>query len=199
MIDHPVDERATPRGTARQKILSALGGARSGLTVLDGWPSFPVVGFLRSGGKRTATGRAQVVNAENQQLSWKAKGIDGQVSGFSATEATNLKSSLTVAVFPDDGGPGFGAILSFRGHTDESVRAREGGWTYVRYDPAKPEDGEIDRDRLVNEFGREHKVMFPTWAAVQSNAAQRAIAEGKVKPGESWAYDEHGEPVRRLS
>ncbi len=174
-------------------------GSRSELTMLDGWRSFSAVGFLRSGGKRTATGRAQVVSAENQELSWKVKGIEGQVSGFSATEATNLKSSLTVRIFPDDAGPGFGATLSFHGHTDESDHARKGGWTYVRYDPAKPEDCEIDRDRLVNEFGRQHKVMFPTWAAAESNAEQRALAEGKVKPGEKWAYDEYGEPVRRLN
>jgi hypothetical protein len=169
------------------------------LTVLDRRARFSVVGFLRSGGKRTATGRAQVLSAENQQFSWTAKGIGGQVQGFSATEATNLKSSLTVRIFPDDGGPRFGANLSFHGHTDESDHARKGGWTYIRYDPANPEDCEIDRHRLIDEFGREHKVMFPTWAAVQSTAEQKALAEGKVKPGEKWAYDEYGEPVRRLN
>jgi hypothetical protein len=131
-------------------------------------------------------------------LSWTAQGIEGQVSGFSATEATNLKSSLTVRVFPEDAGPGFGASLSFHGHTDESAHAREGGWTYVRYDPAKPEDCEIDQDRLIEEFGREHKVMSPTWAAADTNAEQRTLAEGKVKPGEKWAYGGYGEPVRRL-
>jgi AcrR family transcriptional regulator len=179
-------DRSAPRGCTRAGARVGTSDRCEPLDGRDGWQYRPLMGFLRGGAKKTSTGRALIVSAQNRGMEWTQHGIDGQVSGFSASEYANISSKLTIRVVPDDGGPEFDSTAGFRGHTDESDHARKGFWTYVRYDSSDPGECEIDRDRLVAEFGKHHKLTFPEGLSAELTAERKARADGTLKPGEKF-------------
>ena len=68
------------------------------------------------------------------------------------TATSALHSTTRLRVIPDDGQPEFEAELSKWGSA-ANYYFRIGSWTYVRYDPDKPGRCDLDKDRLVQEFG----------------------------------------------
>jgi hypothetical protein len=106
------------------------------------------VGFLGSRSKRTASAKAQFVNIHDGLVSKSSVGNQG---GITSTSVGHEKCRLRVT--PEDGQPEFESELSLWGNAANDVYYTPGRWTYVLYDPAKPERCEIDRDRLAKEFG----------------------------------------------
>jgi hypothetical protein len=43
----------------------------------------------------------------------------------------------------------------------DADRLRPGRWTYILYDPDRPDSCDLDKDRLAKEFGPDHPVMVP--------------------------------------
>ncbi len=61
--------------------------------------------------------------------------------------------TLRVRVIPDNGQPEFESELSKWGKAVNEAYYQAGRWTYVLYDPERPDCCEIDRDRLAKQFG----------------------------------------------
>jgi hypothetical protein len=105
------------------------------------------VGFLHSSSKLSASGRAQVIDTHDSLVSKASLGHQGGV-----TATSPLHSTIRLRVTPDDGQPAFEAELSNWGGAAKYY-FRVGSWTYVRYDPDKSDRCDVDKDRLVQEFG----------------------------------------------
>jgi hypothetical protein len=105
------------------------------------------VGFLHSSSKLSASGRAQVIDTHDSLVSRNSLGHQGGVTATSPSHST-----IQLRVTPDDGQPAFEAELSRWGDAAKYY-FRVGSWTYVRYDPDKPDRCDVDKDRLVQEFG----------------------------------------------
>jgi hypothetical protein len=106
------------------------------------------VGFLGLRSKRTASAKAQFVNIHDGLVSKSSVGHQGGIRSTSVGHET-----CRLRVTPEDGQPEFESELSLWGNAANDVYYTPGRWTYVLYDPAKPERCEIDRDRLAKEFG----------------------------------------------
>ncbi len=117
-----------------------------------------LVGFLH--GKRTSTGRAQVLKARGLEMS-SGTGFEWQ------NPIRTVASHIRVRVIPDDGGPEFESAAGVWGG-DESHLV-EGHWTYVLYDPAHSGQCDVDGDRLMKEFGpvdgKKRRTSIPQWWA----------------------------------
>jgi hypothetical protein len=110
--------------------------------------------LLHRGSKGSACARAQ---------------ITGYHDGLSVSEATGgmsqrkaLHSTFQLRVVPDDGQAEFASAMSVWGTDADHLRAAR--WTYVTYDPDKPEECHLDTDRVTSEFGEyggRHRVMVP--------------------------------------
>jgi hypothetical protein len=117
------------------------------------------VGFGR---KRTATGRAQIIEARalpgTSGLEFGAQSRVGIGVGRDAGPQVNLEvDSVHLRVAPDDGGPEFESKARIFGGRTFSV----GDSTYVLYDPAHPDHCKIDYDRLSKESGEKKRVTIP--------------------------------------
>jgi hypothetical protein len=112
------------------------------------------MGFLGRGSNRTARGRAQL--GAHSGLTDK-----GGRGGFTVTSAVRWKFELWVA--PDNGDPVFLSHLTAWGSEADALTA--GRWTYVRYDPRRADQCELDKDRLQQEFGPRrdggHRLLIP--------------------------------------
>jgi hypothetical protein len=116
------------------------------------------MGFL--GSKRSASAKAQVLG-EHDGLNQKWSPAMGGI-----TESSSLHMTCKLRVVPDDGRPEFESQLSLWGNS-ANYYLTEGRWTYVRYNPDKPDKCDLDVDRIVKEFGRNDRtgmqaVMIPT-------------------------------------
>jgi hypothetical protein len=106
------------------------------------------VGFLRPRSKRSASAKAQFVSIHDGLVSKTSLGHQGGVTATSVGHET-----CRLRVTPEDGQPEFESELSLWGSAANDVNYTAGRWTYVLYDPDKPDRCEIDRDRLAKEFG----------------------------------------------
>jgi hypothetical protein len=110
--------------------------------------------LLHRGSKGSASARAQITGYHDG-LSM----FEGQ-AGISQKKA--LQSTFQLRVVPDDGQAEFASAMSVWGTDADHLRAAR--WTYVTYDPDKPEQCHLDTDRVTGEFGEfggRHRVMVP--------------------------------------
>lgn len=102
------------------------------------------MGFLRSSSKRSVSARAQFANVHDA-------GLKNQLGNGAITESSSLHSACRMRVTPENGQPEFESQLSVWGN--DANYTEVGRWTYVLYDPDRPDHCEIDKDRLAKEFG----------------------------------------------
>jgi hypothetical protein len=117
-------------------------------------PAVGFVGFLRGKSKGTLSARAQLTTFRDSKL------LAGSVNPGGSNKS--LHSMFVMRVTPEDQGPEFESQMSVWGSDADHLQT--GRWTYVRYDPAKPDHCDLDKDRLEKEFGsefRKHPVMVP--------------------------------------
>jgi Short C-terminal domain len=112
------------------------------------------VGFLGGKSKGTVSARAQLTTFHDSKL------LAGSVNPGGSNKS--LHSTFVMRVTPEDGGAEFESHMSVWGNDADHLQP--GRWTYVRYDPNKPDHCDLDKDRLQKEFGSEfnkHPVMAP--------------------------------------
>jgi hypothetical protein len=112
------------------------------------------MGFLRPGRKGSVGARAQLTTFRDSKLL--------NVSVNPGGSGKSLHSVFTMRVTPEDGQPEFESQMSVWGNDADRLQA--GRWTYVLYNPEKPDSCELDKDRLAKEFGpggQGHPVMVP--------------------------------------
>jgi hypothetical protein len=112
------------------------------------------VGFLRGKSKAALSARAQLTTFHDSKL------LAGSVSPGGSN--TSVHSTFVMRVTPEDQGAEFESQMPVWGNDADHLQP--GRWTYVRYDPAKPDHCDVDKDRLEKAFGsdfREHPVMVP--------------------------------------
>jgi hypothetical protein len=111
--------------------------------------------LLHRGSKGSVNARAQMTGYHDGLSS---KQYDGGISQSKA-----LQTTFQMRVVPDDGQPEFASTMSVWGTDADHLRAAR--WTYVTYDPDKPEHCHLDKDRVGQEFGPlfngRHRVMVP--------------------------------------
>jgi hypothetical protein len=138
------------------------------------------VGFLRSSSKGAVGARAQLTTFHDSKLLTASVNPGG--SGKS------LHTVFVMRVAPENGQPEFESQMSVWGN--DADRLQPGRWTYVLYNPEKPDSCDLDKDRLAKEFGagrHGHPVMVPrdvsnAWlqsGSGDSGAASPSEPEGK--------------------
>jgi len=103
----------------------------------------------------TATGIADIVHVKPPPGFTSTQSHAGGT--MKVSHRSNLPfghSTLQLRVTPDDGGAEFASEADVE-HGDNEMYLDERHQTYVRYDPAHPEQCVIDRDRLEREFGHQ--------------------------------------------
>jgi hypothetical protein len=104
--------------------------------------------------KGTVSARAQLTTFHDSKL------LAGSVNPGGSNKS--LHSTFVMRVTPEDGGAEFESQMSVWGNDADHLQP--GRWTYVRYNPDKPDHCDLDKDRLEKEFGsdfRKHPVMVP--------------------------------------
>lgn len=112
------------------------------------------MGFLRSSSKGPVGARAQLLSFEDSKYL--------KVSVNPGGAGKSLHSICLLRVAPENGQPEFKSQMSVWGN--DADRLRPGRWTYVLYDPARPDNCDLDKDRLAKEFEADrhgHPVMVP--------------------------------------
>jgi hypothetical protein len=74
----------------------------------------------------------------------------------------SLHSVFVMRVTPENGEAEFESQMSVWGNDADRLQA--GRWTYILYNPEKPDTCDLDKDRLAKEFGADrhgHPVMVP--------------------------------------
>jgi hypothetical protein len=168
------------QSAARVAARLRASAARKPVRRVDAADRFARVAFGRS--KRTDTGRAQLLSEWSNKWLADSYGIAGNPRlGYTMPSRHTV---WRVRVVPDNGKPEFESRVSIWGET-QSGRLEQGNWaypwTYVLYDPDKPDECEIDTDRLAKEFGSiekgEQRVTIPRPQPPVQASPRREIAE----------------------
>lgn len=100
-----------------------------------------------------ATGLARILQETDRPgLEWTSSYDQGAVKIKQGVDLPFSHAKLHLRVKPDSGGAEFESDATVRDGDQEHLDARH--LTYVRFDPAHPEQCEIDRERLEREFGQ---------------------------------------------
>jgi Short C-terminal domain len=127
------------------------------------------VGFLGGKSKGTVSARAQLTTFHDSKL------LAGSVNPGGSNKS--LHSTFVMRVTPEGGGAEFESHMSVWGNDADHLQP--GRWTYVRYNPDKPDRCDLDKDRLEKEFGsefRKHPVMVPREVSGEWSNGQTAGA-----------------------
>lgn len=136
------------------------------------------MGLFRSA-RKSASARAQLAEFHDS--------FKGAVNPGGSGTAHH--TSFQMRVTPEDGKPQFESQMSVWG--GDADRLQAGRWTYVCFDPGKPERCELDKDRFATEFellyDGKHRVMVleeasSTWSENAAPVDARAWSEHAPEP-----------------
>jgi len=132
--------------------------------------------FRRLTSKRSVSARAQLGEFHDS--------LKGAVNPGGSGTAHHTTFHLRIA--PENGDPQLESEISVWG--GDAERLQPGRWTYVLYDPDKPDRCDLDKDRLAKEFdplyNGKHRVMVPKEVSDEwfKNTATLAGAPASPEP-----------------
>lgn len=150
------------------------------------------MGFLHSKSKGSISARAQLTTHHD---------LSSGVSNDGVAVLSSGHTTFRMRVTPDRGEPEFESQLSAWG--GDANHLQSGRWTYVRYDPERPDRCDLDKDRLAKEFeplynGR-HRVIVPKDVSDGWFKSTGAVADAPAPPEPAATSDSLVTDLSRLA